>query len=153
LDINDYKNTRTVQLVLQDARVAEVFTTALDEQKKRYEQINDGSTFDSTEHVLPSREDFACVYKVLRREYRYGTSVLDQKSILKLIHSGGEYPEINYIKLKYILRIFNELNICEIVELDHDIYQFHVVYNATKTNIEKSSILKKLKSQCADRTR
>ena len=153
LDINDYKNTRTVQLVLQDARVAEVFTAALDAQKKRYAEINEGGTFDSSEDVLPSREDFACVYKVLRREYRYGTSVLDQKSILKLIHSGGAYQGINYIKLKYILRVFSELNICEIVELDNDIYQFHVVYNATKTNIEKSSILKKLRSQCADRSR
>ena len=153
LDINDYKNTRTVQLVLQDARVAEVFTAALDAQKKRYAEINEGGTFDSSEDVLPSREDFACVYKVLRREYRYGTSVLDQKSILKLIHSGGAYQGINYIKLKYILRIFSELNICEIEELDNDIYQFHVFYNATKTNIEKSSILKKLRSQCADRSR
>ena len=153
LDINDYKNTRSVQLILQDARVAEAFTVALDAQKKRYMEINEGSNFDTSENVLPDRDDFACVYKILRREYRYGTSVLDQKSILKLIHSDGASSRINYIKLKYILRIFSELNICEIVELDHDIYQFHVVYNTTKTNIEKSSILKKLRSQCSDRLR
>ena len=55
---------------------------------------------------------------------------------------------INYIKLKYILKIFNELNICNIEELDTDIYRFEVLFNSSKTNIEKSSILKKLRSQC-----
>ncbi|MBQ9086278.1 MAG: single-stranded-DNA-specific exonuclease RecJ [Clostridia bacterium] len=153
LDINDYKNIRSVQMILQDARVAEAFTTALAEQKKRYLEINEGGTFGADENVLPDREDFACVYKVLRREYRFGTSVLDQKSILKLVNGTAEAPIINYVKLKYILRIFNELNICEIIELDRDIYEFHVVYNAAKTNIEKSSILKKLRNQCLDRIR
>ena len=59
--------------------------------------------------------------------------------------------EINYIKLKYIFEIFNELRICEISELDRDIYSFQVVFQANKTSIDKSAILKKLKSQCIDR--
>jgi len=31
-------------------------------------------------------------------------------------------------------------------------YRFDIYFNASKTNIEKSSILKKLKSQCKDRS-
>ena len=34
-----------------------------------------------------------------------------------------------------------------------NIFRFDVYFNASKANIEKSSILKKLKSQCRDRTK
>ena len=57
---------------------------------------------------------------------------------------------MNYGKLKYILRVFNELQLCEVEEIQSDLYQFRIFFHASKTNIEKSSILKKLKSQCID---
>ena len=59
-----------------------------------------------------------------------------------------QLPVLNYVKCKYILRILNELKICEIEEIDEDIYRFRIFFNAAKTNIERSSILKKLKGQC-----
>ena len=76
--------------------------------------------------------------------------MLDAKAIAKLVNTQG-VEHINYIKLKFIIRILNELQICEIVELDEDIYRFNMFFNANKTNIEKSSILKKLRGQCKDR--
>ena len=47
----------------------------------------------------------------------------------------------------------NELKICRIEELEPDLYRFEVFFNAAKTSIEKSSILKKLKSRCSDRVK
>jgi hypothetical protein len=67
--------------------------------------------------------------------------------------AANDPREIGYIKMKYILRIFNELKICEVEEIDNDLYCFAIHFNASKTNIERSSILKKLKSQCRDRNR
>ncbi len=151
IDINEYKNVTSVQMILQDARIAETFANSIRDQKKRYCEICEGKSFSMSENIIPSREDFARVYKVLRREFRSGTSVLDQKSLMKLINGVSDETAINYIKSKYIYRILNELNICDIVELDEDIYRFHVIFNASKTSIEKSAILKKLKSQCSDR--
>ncbi|MBR2353456.1 MAG: single-stranded-DNA-specific exonuclease RecJ [Clostridia bacterium] len=153
VDINDYKNVRSVQLILQDARPAEVYATALKENMRRYEEIKQGGSFSEKEDVIPSREDFARVYKVLRREYRSGNNIINQRNLMRLVNGIPESDPINYTKLKYILQIMNELMICEVSELDHDIYQFEIVYNATKTSIDKSSILKKLKSRCVDRTR
>jgi hypothetical protein len=40
-----------------------------------------------------------------------------------------------------------ELNICEITEPVQDCFVFDFYYNPTKTSIDKSSILKKLKLQ------
>jgi hypothetical protein len=50
--------------------------------------------------------------------------------------------------MKYILEIFHELKICGVEEIEQGIYRFDIYFNASKTSIEKSNILKKLKSQC-----
>lgn len=151
IDINDYKNVRSVQMVLQDVRVAQDFLCELRAQKERYAEIYRGGEFSVTEDFIPDRDDFAGVYKILRREFRLGNSIISQGALMRLISSSAEVRPINYVKLKYILRILNELKICEIEELQADLYSFSVLFNASKTSIEKSSILKKLKSQCKDR--
>ncbi len=153
VDINDYKNVRSVQLILQDARVAQVYTNALEKNMRRYEEIRGGGSFSVAEDVIPEREDFARVYKILRREFRAGNNIINQRNLMRLVNGIPDAEPMNYTKLKYILLIMNELMICEVVELDHDIYQYQIVFNASKTSIDKSSILKKLKSRCVDRIR
>ena len=150
LDINDYKNTKSVQMIIRDFRIAEDFTKQLKDGKKRYAEVKNGQGFYTNENILPSRDDFARVYTALRREFRSGVSVLNIKDIMKLINLSDCEP-INYPKLKYILQILNELKICDVVELNDDIYRFQVIFSASKTSIDKSNILKKLKAQCVDR--
>ena len=151
LDINDYKNIRSVQMVVQDARLAERFVCEENRQKKRYSEVNDGGEFSISEDFIPSRDDCAAVYKTLRREFRHENSVIDLRTLLKLVSLELQEKRINYVKLKYILRIFNELRICETEEIETDIYRFSIFFNASKTSIDKSSILKRLKAQCKDR--
>jgi hypothetical protein len=55
---------------------------------------------------------------------------------------------LNYIKLKFILRVLQELQICGIQEPEEGYYIFDIYFNPTKCSIDKSSILKKLRSQC-----
>ena len=121
IDINDYKNTRSVQLILQDTRPAEAWSNRWVADRKRYLEICRGETFDPEEKIVPDREDFAEVYKILRREFRTGTSVMDQKTLMRLINAASDHALISYVKLKYILRIFNELNICEVEEIEEDL--------------------------------
>ena len=87
---------------------------------------------------------------MLRREYRMGNSLTDTKTVLRSLDQSGE-REINYVKVKYIFEIFNELKICDVLEIDEDIYSFEVMFKASKTSIDKSAILKRLRTQCIDR--
>ena len=57
------------------------------------------------------------------------------------------YPQINYVKLQNIIRIMQELQFCDVLQPNDDMFIFHFYYNPTKTSIDKSSILRKLKSQ------
>ena len=150
LGINEYKNVSRVQLTVQDVKISSALAQRSADMSDRYEQIHGGGSFRAEEDVFPTRDDFARVYTVLRREFRNGTSVLDRKTVMRMVNVPGK-PIINHVKLKYIFLVCNELQICEIDEMDRDIYKFNVFFNATKTNIEKSSILKKLKGQCLDR--
>lgn len=146
LDINDYRGVRSVQLILRDIAPSKSRELAFASAKERYEQIRAGDKYRPDEQVLPDRDDFARVYTALRKEFRSGVSVMDVRSMLKLLESEGE--SINYAKLKFVLRIFNELQICSVEEISEDVYKLDIFFNASKTSIEKSSILKKLRGQC-----
>ncbi len=151
VDINDYRNVRTVQMLIKDVRASESFERSITEGRVRYEEIRAGATFTEREDIVPDRDDFATVYTALRKEYRCGTTVMDAKTLLRLVNQGDTRP-IPYVKLRYILEIMNELEICRIEQMGSDIFHFEIEYKAGKTNIEKSSILKKLKGRCIDRT-
>ena len=147
IDVNEYRGVRSVQLILHDIVSCKSFENKFAQDKARYDEIRTGEKYLPEEDILPDRDDFAKVYTVLRREFRVGVSVLDVREMLRLFESEAG-SNINYIKLKFVLRILNELQICEIEEIDEDIYRFDIFFNANKTSIEKSSILKKLRGQC-----
>ena len=150
LEINDYKDVLTPQLNVRDARPAKSVTDAAEHMRRRYEEIRNGASYTVAEDFLPTRDDCAVVYTYLRREYRNGQCSCETDFTLKVLNYEHN-RNINYVKLKYIFEILNELKICDIIERRKDEYVYEVNFQANKTSIDKSSILKKLKSQCIDR--
>jgi len=150
LDINEYQNVKSVQLIIQDIKMSEEYEKKCMDSKLRYEQITAGAPFDSEEDIIPNRDDFAAVYTTIRREFRLGHDTLTTDVLISLLNKPDR-PEINYIKLKFIIKILNELKICGVESTGTDRYKFDVYFSASKTNIEKSSILKMLRSQCRNR--
>ena len=150
VDINDYKGVQSVQLIVRDARIADTYSRQLQLDKERYKSLKIGGGYSVNDCVLPSREDCARVYTWLRKEYRSGNSLTDTKTMLRSLNQTNE-QKMNYTKVKYIFDIFNELQICEVNEIGEDIFSFKVIFQANKTSIDKSAILKKLRSQCIDR--
>ncbi len=146
IEINEYRALRSVQLLIHDLVPSKTNADLHSAERARYEEIKRGEKYLPEENILPTRDDFARVYTSLRREFRSGVSVLDIRAIQRLL--GAQEHGINYIKLKFILRILNELSICSVEEISEDIYKFNIFFNANKTSIEKSSILKKLRGQC-----
>ena len=146
LSINEYQNVLSLQMIVQDVHPSEQLVNELALEKARYEAICAGEPYSDAELVLPTRDDFALVYTALRREFRAGHTVFSMPRMMALLTaSDGSRP--SYVKLKFIIRIMQELQICEVTEPTEDRYVFGFRYHTTKTNIEKSSILKRLKSQ------
>ena len=145
LNINEFQNVTSLQMILQDARLSESYEASFSNAWERYEEIRAGAPITADEDVIPTREDMVCVYTLLRREHQIGHTYFPIRRILSLVCQQG--TPIGYYKLKTIIRIMQELNICEITEPINDSFVFDFYFNPTKTSIDKSSILKKLKIQ------
>ena len=146
LNVNEFQNVLSLQMIVQDIRVSPSYVDSYEAEKARYTEVYGGSRFDESEDILPSRDDFVIVYKLLRREFYNGHTVFPMRRLLGLLNRTG-HAVINYAKLKFIIRIMQELRICDITEPAEDEYIFAFGFQAGKTNIEKSSILRKLKTQ------
>ncbi len=146
VDINEFRDVRSVQLIVQDHKPSARFEGEYERQVARYHAVRGGDSFTPEEGLLPDREDCAQVYTVLRREFRGGHDRFTERELWSLVNAGAPRP-IHFGCLKHVLEIFHELRICGVEELENG-YRFDVYFNASRTNIEKSSILKKLKGQC-----
>jgi hypothetical protein len=148
LNINEYQNERTLQLFVQDIHTSSDYLALQNNEKQRYEEVCAGAVFDDeTEHILPTRDDCGLLYTILRREYRLGHTAYSERTLLNLVDEAAP-GRFNYLKLKFILRIFQELNICGIMEPQQGYYIFDIYFTPNKTSIDKSSILRRLRSQC-----
>ncbi len=147
VDINEFRDIRTVQLIVQDFKPSQCYEAECNEHIARYHEVRAGAEFCAAEDLIPVREDFAHVYQTLRREFRQGKDIFTERALLPMLNAGAPHS-INYGKMKYILEIFHELKICGVEEIEQGVYRFDIYFNASKTNIEKSYLLKKLKSQC-----
>ena len=147
LSINEYQNVKSLQLIIKDMRISDAYAEKCKSEKERYLQVLQGGEFTASENILPDREDIAEVYKLLRRECRIGHNTFSHKTLLSTLNLTSAL-QINYVKLKFIISILAELQLCGVKEPGDNLYIFDVYYNVAKTHIENSTILKQLRTQC-----
>ena len=146
LNVNEFQNVTSLQMIVQDLRRTPTSQNERCALRKRYEEIRAGAAFDASEDVIPTRDEMAEVYTMLRREFNQKHTCFRIHRILGMLEERGIHS-IGYIKLEMILHIMQELHICEVDEPDEDCFVFEFYFNPTKTSIEKSSLLRRLKAQ------
>ena len=147
--INDFQNLATLQLTIQDMHHPEIEQNEMEYEKKRYAEICAGDRIYPEEQIVPTRNDFKAVYCFLSNAFRSGIREYPVHKMLFLLNQHYiNSLTFNYAKLVLILRIFQELKICGISEVTEDVYAFDIYYSPSKTNIEKSMILKQIRGQC-----
>ena len=146
LNVNEFQGVTSLQMIVQDMRLSSTYEESFHALRMRYEEIRGGAPFGAEEDVLPTREDMAAVYTLLRREFRMQHTCFPVRRILSMLEVSG-VEGIGYIKLQMILRIMQELQLCDMEEVGEDRYVFGFSFQPTKTSIEKSNILRKLRSQ------
>ncbi|MBR2010240.1 MAG: single-stranded-DNA-specific exonuclease RecJ [Clostridia bacterium] len=150
LDINEYRDLCSVQLIVQDTRLSCGYQAELEQGRLRFAELRAGASFALEENILPDRELCAHAYMALRREFRRGKTAYSEGELLSLFNIAAP-RKITYPCMKYIVEIFRELQICGVEEPSAGKYSFDIYYKSEKSNIEKSSILKRLRAQCRNR--
>ncbi len=151
LNINDYQGVRSLQLIVQDLRPALSLLHAHRAQRARLSAVLDGAPISPTEHIVPSRDDIACVFTVLRRDARLGNTTVTERRLLEEISETpyGTANPIGAVKLHLILRILGEMGVAAVREPEEGIFLFDINFDAPKTSVEVSPLMQSLRRQMA----
>ena len=145
IGINEWQDRKSVQLIIRDIKVAMSSESQYKHNRQKFEEIKAGETFTQADGYFPEREDFVAAYKFLQNSLHLGVDTFTHKDLLNKLTATG--ADIGYVKLKFIIMIFKEMNILQIDEFEDEKYRFKLHYSTTKKNLSKSSILRKLRSQ------
>ena len=148
LGINEWQDRKNVQLIIRDIKISMSSEKQYKRNRQIFEDIKAGATFSSDDGYFPEREDFVTVYKFLQNSLYAGVDTFTHKDLLtKLSNNNSSTGEIGYVKLKFMIMVFKEMNLLQIDEFEDEKYRFKLQYSTAKKNLNKSSILKKLRSQ------
>ncbi len=147
LSINEYRGQKSIQLLVKDIRLSDSFCRIYEHEKERYKAIHSGESFSADEDVIPTRSEIADVYKFLRYESMCGHTAFSYRTLHSALLEQMNV-ELNCLKLKFIIKILGDMNVCEIEESGEDIFFFEICQNAAKTNIESSETYRRLQDQC-----
>jgi single-stranded-DNA-specific exonuclease len=147
VDINEWAGRENLQIIVRDLKISEGQRSTVDAEHDRFKEIWSGGKFSSDENIMPCRDDFVVIYKLMLASFRSGVDTLSHREIIAKLKS--EYPrsQIGYIKLKIIMMVLKELNIMNIEDVSDEVYKFAVHYSTQKTMLDKSTLLRKLRSQ------
>ncbi len=146
VDINEWLGRKSVQLIVKDIKKSDSDARLTEAERERFSQIWNGAPFDAEENVLPSREDFVAVYQYVLASSRVGLDTFTHRDLAVRLSKSAPSADIGYIKLKIIIKVFQELNVLGIDEFEEENYKFTVRY-AQKTNLDKSSLLRRFRNQ------
>ena len=147
VDVNEWAGRRNVQLIIRDIKESASQKNAKEAEHERFAEIWNGARFSQDENIIPTRNDFAAVYRLIVASVRCGNDVLTIKDISHKIAQSREISYIGYAKLMVIIKVMQELNIMGITETDSGAYNFKVYYKSGKTELDKSNLLRRLRSQ------
>lgn len=139
VDINEYNGYRSVQLIVRETRYAESVVHKIEQERARYCEIMTGADFSEKENIIPSRDEFAAVYKALK----FGESGVISESRLALLVGEG----INRIKLLVILDVLGEMGLCEIKRNTDELIEYRINTVVAKVNLDEAPIMIRLRSQ------
>ena len=146
LDINEFNGTSNLQISLKDIRLSERISQNEQMNLELYNSVRSGECTLDSSYIIPERDEFALVYKFLLDSTRMGKDTYRVSRLLTDMSRIYSYTALNYIKLKIIISVFRELNIVSIEEIDDFTFSFNVQYGRNKTSLDKSNILKRLRT-------
>ena len=144
MDINEFGGQRTAQLIVRDIRICDSESEKYSALRERYLKIWQGGAIAADENVIPSRDDFGVVYNFIRRRARFGEDVF---TVREMLLREAPLSAIGYIKLRFIINVLLEMNIVGVEEVGDEKYSFKIHYQSKHTDLEKSALLRRLRSQ------
>ena len=149
LNINDYQGVRNLQLIVQDMKPACRLLETRRKERERFFEVLGGAPIAQGEGIVPTREDIACVFTLLRQDARLGNTTVTERALSDRVRhtpTGAANP-MGGIKLRLVLRILEEIGVATVKEPDEGIFCFEINFDAPKTSVEASPLLQSLRGR------
>lgn len=146
LEINEFSGNVSLQLNVRDIRLSERCIQIEKQNESLYQDVRNGTSGLAPEYFIPERDDFSLVYRHLLSSSRCNKETYTYSRLTNDINKLLVKNHLSYVKVKIIIKVFIELNIISIEEIDDFSFNFKISYSKNKTSLEKSNIIKKLKS-------
>ena len=155
IDVNEFQNTRTAQMMIKDARLCEAELTLYEKEMELYRKITaEGERFTVHDRFLPDRDDFAKVYNALKKLCAEGNTF----GLHKLYRTVGSMnpellPAMRMSKIRFCIQILADVGLisCETLSAASltgtEIYTVKVNQVSGKVNLEGAPRFKQIKKQ------
>ena len=148
-NINDYQGVRSLQLIVQDLRPSGSETEKSRCAHDRFAAILAGAPLGQDDGTVPDRDAIAAVFTVLRTEARRGNATATERHLLERVAQGGVL--LNGVCLRLIFAILGEMGVATVREPDSGIFCFEIRFDAPKTSVDASALLRRLRAEAGDR--
>ena len=137
LDINEYNGNKSVSIIIKDIKAAADNTEEMLKSQRIFEGFCRSNMLDREQlkSILPSRDDFAVLYRFLRANGGYSFS------FDTLVYKLGS--KLSLGKIRVALEAMNELGLITISE-GMNISKITVNQVSAKVNLEAAAIIKRL---------
>ena len=137
LDVNEYNGNKSVSIIVKDIKAAADNTEEMLKSQRIFEDFCRSNTLDREQlkSILPSRDDFAVLYRFLRANGGYSFS------FDTLVYKLGN--KLSLGKIRVALEAMNELGLITISE-GMNISKITVNQVSAKVNLESAAIIKRL---------
>ena len=150
LDVNEYQNSRTVQMIVRDIAPAASEQEKWDAQERIYHALHtDRGMIGNADPYLPSRDDYTRVYLYIKNSLNRGVETL------RLFDIGRHFGPTNdpvaaLVKIRIVIDVFRETGILEVEDTDHFGYRFRMRKVTGKIDLERSHTILTLRGKQED---
>lgn len=139
IELSEYLSVESLSFIIKDIRLPFVDIDEMVRQRDLYEQFKRGEELspEALEGFLPSREEFAAVYRYLRKNH-------SRKLRIDIIYHRLQIKSLNFCKIAVIFDVLAEMQLITFKK-DADIYSVKLNPAAQKVDLNNSQILKSLK--------
>lgn len=144
LDINEYQNMRTVQMIVREISPSAEILLKNRENVQNYSRILSALNNGDETGITLTRANVGSVYSMIRNELKRRHEVF---SIKALLHLARAYAvDTDYVRMRLCIDIFYELGLLGVIlpTDEREIYRFSLEEKDKKTDLSRSVIYRAL---------
>jgi hypothetical protein len=138
MSCSEYMGEESLSVFVKDIHFSDLDIDEILNEKRIYDQLRSGEKCADVGDLIPQREDFILIYRYLKSQKKWISSV-------EILYFRLKNTKIRFMKLLLIIDIMEEMNLID-VHYRNGLLVIKINKTERKIDLNESVILKKVKS-------